>query len=1156
MQSDMSQEPDSTGFTLLVTGQPNYNSVAVAVKDCFKDCFLKLDNVGGDRRLWVLISPSLGTRILWLVFYLPPNHEEMWHHEVACIDADIVKLQELFADRGQSMPPLLISGDANVQPSCLGKGPDPKPAREQALLAVMRKWSLTLCNTPSCGEAPIEISLPRRRKKVWATSCDTHHCNGGPGASRALDLFFASPGIATTLMVHNGVHCKNNCTWDDCNEFTGGDHFLIEAAFEDHVIEAPAPAEVSLPAHWHEPALWEHGLNCARGVLTAFESLSDGFSSLISMDDVRKSSPPKWITWSIDVLVLIFYIIEACIRDVWVLFAAVDKRKKARVADRAPSDGGHLRDEDELESFLKQARRDHAWPQSSVRACLKWLKPVLPRPPARLVHNHCLLSKAQSHAAWVQQLRGQGKWPDSFNTQFHDVVSSKARQVSNTARAHIGDGPWDSEISFAEWYRAARNIQSSRAITPFLINRVVISCEKDEWCKAAWKLQKLCGPSLLCWRPWLWRHRFLTVKYKKGPVAHEASFRFLAVADIHGMLQEEILLARLGGIIHSSLDDVQTGYRYDMFHHQLTLSILQDDYRHFNRTLFVVFADFVHAFPRAWRDLLLVEARETAGIRDGALALLAAIMKQDAWRVALSGTSVVTLTEGIPEGSKYGPQCFCLLPNTLVKKLREEKCGIATCGWVPDAWAAHVWSGSGTPDQAAAESIAQCIRLGHPIPSARSLRECPNCEATCARALDLLQADRVPVLLHADDPVFVASSRGEATRTLQVIASWAIDVKVELHLGSSKTVVQILHPPGYCNRAVARPLLFPRRPPLFPAPLEEVKVHKWLGLRWAASGEWMPHAVPLIAQCSYMVDILCSLTKSKRIPLAVAAILFELKIEASLRFGRWIWGLDAEACAALTLSYERWSRQLVGAGTWRNAAVCYSEIGWSLGALATVTVDVAAVRALLWQQGDATLAGRMFLSGHQSAASNWCKRSLENLSSQGILDWPLWVLAGKPRECYKRYVRGILARAERTRLEAAVATHRFPIAYGELVSQPCTMLKEALALRSPWKTLIGHRALIMLRCGYVALGHVGGHQSQAKVQACVFCQRRYSNVVFHVVCSCGCFAALRQECLALGADFSSLRVLATPICHDAHHKVVQLAEDICARAQNFWGWQM
>ena len=168
--------------------------------------------------------------------------------------------------------------------------------------------------------------------------------------------------------------------------------------------------------------------------------------------------------------------------------------------------------------------------------------------------------------------------------------------------------------------------------------------------------------------------------------------------------------------------------------------------------------------------------------------------------------------------------------------------------------------------------------------------------------------------------------------------------------------------------------------------------------------------------------------------------------------------------------------------------MCCSELGWNLGALARVTVDVAAVRASLWLQGETTLAGRMFLSGHRSAASSWCKRSLENLSSQGILDWPLWVLTGKPQQCYKRYVREILVRAEQTRLEAAVLTHKFPIAYVEPVSPPCSLdlVKDALAMRTPWKTLLGHRALIMLRCGYVTLGHVDGRQSQAKVQACVF----------------------------------------------------------------------
>ena len=40
---------------------------------------------------------------------------------------------------------------------------------------------------------------------------------------------------------------------------------------------------------------------------------------------------------------------------------------------------------------------------------------------------------------------------------------------------------------------------------------------------------------------------------------------------------------------------------------------------------------------------------------------------------------------------------------------------------------------------------------------------------TCARALDLASGCTVPVLFHVDDPVFLASSRGEANRVLRVI---------------------------------------------------------------------------------------------------------------------------------------------------------------------------------------------------------------------------------------------------------------------------------------------------------------------------------------------------------------------------------------------------
>ena len=134
--------------------------------------------------------------------------------------------------------------------------------------------------------------------------------------------------------------------------------------------------------------------------------------------------------------------------------------------------------------------------------------------------------------------------------------------------------------------------------------------------------------------------------------------------------------------------------------HQFSLYTLQDEYRFWNRAFVEIFADFAHAFPSAWRALILAEAKVSAGVRDGALALLASILKEDFWRITLSGDSVVHRSHGIPEGSKFGPACFNLIPNTLISRLRQANCGVATSGWVPAVWASHKWTGRGVPNQA------------------------------------------------------------------------------------------------------------------------------------------------------------------------------------------------------------------------------------------------------------------------------------------------------------------------------------------------------------------------------------------------------------------------------------------------------------------------
>lgn len=192
--------------------------------------------------------------------------------------------------------------------------------------------------------------------------------------------------------------------------------------------------------------------------------------------------------------------------------------------------------------------------------------------------------------------------------------------------------------------------------------------------------------------------RSLVSKYKKGPCTDPASYRFLAIADLHGLIQEQLLMNRIANSIHRSIEWHQTGYRFDARNHHFTLCCLLQEYSYWNRCFIAIFADFVHAFPRCWRDALLYECHQVVGLKDGAFALLGSIMKKDVWRISLSGDSCLSTTGGIPEGSKYGPPCFNLLPNSLIKRLQAEQCGISTVTDVPQVWKGHVWTGRGSPN--------------------------------------------------------------------------------------------------------------------------------------------------------------------------------------------------------------------------------------------------------------------------------------------------------------------------------------------------------------------------------------------------------------------------------------------------------------------------
>ena len=556
----------------------------------------------------------------------------------------------------------------------------------------------------------------------------------------------------------------------------------------------------------------------------------------------------------------------------------------------------------------------------------------------------------------------------------------------------------------------------------------------------------------------------------------------------------------------------------------------------------------MHAFPRCWRAGLISETHISAGMRDGALSLLGSIMEKDRWRITFSGDSLVSTSEGIPEGSKYGPACFNLLPNILVKELLGARCGISFSAKVPHAWADHVWTGRGFPESSTVQDILCRLQHDKSLPGIELMRKDCNLEASCARALDLHADLRVPVLFHADDPVFLASSRGEANRVLALVSSWDQRFKVTLHLSDKKTVALTLPFSSASSALHSSPLRYDSSGQGLPSPISWASSQKWLGLLWNDVGDFGPHARKCCGSCHSSVQALCSLVSGRRIPLVMACLIFDLKIEPALKFGRWLWGVHEDSLAVLTESYNSWARMLLGSSRRRSAEVCRGELGWEFCAPARVALEVAAARHALWLQNGESLAGLCFAQAHLLQSNNWAKASLQLLEKWSVLDWPVWASCRRAHPTYQLYVRETVQYSSTLAWKAAVAKHTLPLCYLALCDAPSSQLRAAFKLNMAWASLLGQRDLLLLRCGFIRLGHIDHRPSRAAILRCIFCDRRYSSIHSHVVCRCSHFETCRCPCMPC----DSLSILNVQPGAPLFEQVVVLASCICSEARQFW----
>ena len=195
--------PELQGYTMVARGGPTHASCAVIWRNTAPYHFLEINDVGGGRRIWILVRGHRGSLCALIFYYLPPPGgaaaELEWAAEIGGIRNDIGVI------RGRhGHIHMLAMGDANVQPGELSGAPDPHPRRDVLLVQLHSGMGFVLLNPHVRGDSREPVRLPIRQLDIDIRTGDTRHSGG---ASRAIDLAAATSNTTATMQVHNSRHC-------------------------------------------------------------------------------------------------------------------------------------------------------------------------------------------------------------------------------------------------------------------------------------------------------------------------------------------------------------------------------------------------------------------------------------------------------------------------------------------------------------------------------------------------------------------------------------------------------------------------------------------------------------------------------------------------------------------------------------------------------------------------------------------------------------------------------------------------------------------------------------------------------------------------------------------------------------------------------------
>lgn len=287
-------------------------------------------------------------------------------------------------------------------------------------------------------------------------------------------------------------------------------------------------------------------------------------------------------------------------------------------------------------------------------------------------------------------------------------------------------------------------------------------------------------------------------------------WRLIWVTSIWSIIYQRCQYNRVADRLSRLSPLEQTGYSKSCNLHLLTLDSIYHSRADAGLKTALLVCDLQSAFPRAWRELLLLLLWKCTEVTAAEWLSIAAFFGSTRVIMPFAGYAQGIINQGLVEGSIWGPRTYCLLPNQLIGFLRRKvdeghQLGVQFPHWKQDA--PHPFQ----------DWLRRATRIGGKV---QSLVE------DLLRITDL--RERMVGLLHCDDFLAFAESLTAFKDIITEMERWAKATRQKFHV-EKKTVV-------VTNEDLPHDQVI-----LHMQQVWESLVHRYLGILWDRHGTLQTH---------------------------------------------------------------------------------------------------------------------------------------------------------------------------------------------------------------------------------------------------------------------------------------------------------------------------